>query len=249
MKILITTDLHGCEDWYAWLLKEAGKYDVVVVSGDLLTMDFAMQPQVGRLLQWGLKLKALGTPLFVCDGNHDENQAALPFVFDSNRSLSEGEEQFYRRAYLSEHWMDGLLEVGATIVAGMTQKVPLKEDLIVTSLMYDSLNSRQNLALLEEGRRLRKACPRSPWLVLSHEPPGGRLGGRGAGSEEIRGWIEEFQPTFVFSGHDHAAPFRNDTCCELIGISRVFNPGHRANQKRPCHVVLDLETGIYIWNK
>ena len=68
MKILHVTDLHGNLPWYHWLAREAPKYDLVCISGDLINLDDFARRQI---LEVTKVLAEIRTPLAICSGNHD----------------------------------------------------------------------------------------------------------------------------------------------------------------------------------
>ena len=249
MKLLLSSDLHYRADWFAWLLKAAPKYDAVAVAGDLLDIDSELAPQIEFLRDWVRKMKRTGTPLFLCCGNHDLNGTALAWPYDPTEKLSPEQEAFRQLAKSTEYWMDALMEEGACIVGGMVKTLPNLDGLIVTSLRYGADQTETNASLMEKGKQLRQASPRSPWLCLHHQPPVGLLGREGMGSPLLGEWVEENQPRIVLCGHDHRSPFVNDTCSERIGLSYVFNPGHRHEAKRPCHIELETTTMRYQWSR
>ena len=56
----------------------------------------------------------------------------------------------------------------------------------------------------------------------------------------MRGWIEEFQPDVVLTGHVHESPFKSDgSWMDRIGNTWVFNAGHQIG-KVPAFIELDL---------
>ena len=246
MKLLLTADLHSHREWYTWLLDQVPKYAAVAMAGDLLDMFQDLPPQIEFLRAWVVKMKLAGTPLFLCDGNHDMHGIALPWPTNPDERPSPEQAGFIERAQLAEHWMDALVEEGATIVSGMAKAFPELEGLIVTSLLYGSDNEETNASLMEKGAQLRRASPRSPWLVLHHEPPVGFIGRPELGNRLFGDWIEEYQPTLACCGHDHDSPFLNSTCVERVSFSHVFNPGYREG-RYPCHIEIDMATMKYSW--
>ena len=86
--ILSVADLHFKQPHYAWLAAQArtGKYDAIVVAGDLLNtfagVGTGLPQQAAWVLDWLEKFPADRTPLFCVTGNHDED--------DSDPSLAEG---------------------------------------------------------------------------------------------------------------------------------------------------------------
>ena len=251
MKILATSDLHGRRDWYGWILTQASKFDAVIIAGDLLDK-FAddLYAQVAFLGQWIVQMKATQPHLFLVDGNHDHNGQ----LASSGLLLKDGSQpnDFVREASLRECWMDELASrYGERCVAGgMVKRYPELDNMIVTSLPYEPQGEHDHEKLMQQGSILRRQMKLGPcWIVLHHEPPPGKLGAEENSSPALGQFIEEFQPRMVFCGHDHQAPFRSDTCCEQVGLTYVFNPGHDPDGKQPCHIVLETKTMKFTWNR
>lgn len=72
MKLLHVTDLHGNMGWYSWLAREASKYDLVCISGDLIHLDDSAPCQIAAITK---SLAGISTPLAICSGNHDTVRA------------------------------------------------------------------------------------------------------------------------------------------------------------------------------
>jgi Icc-related predicted phosphoesterase len=70
VRILHVSDLHSDGLWFDWLANTCGKFDLLVISGDLLDMfsKVALVDQAKAVRNWMLKLS---TPIVVCSGNHD----------------------------------------------------------------------------------------------------------------------------------------------------------------------------------
>jgi Icc-related predicted phosphoesterase len=151
-----------------------------------------------------------------------------------------------KRAQFETLWMNALLEEGATIVPGMSQMIPDLGGLIVSSLVHGDDMVDDNRKFLEEGARLRRRAPRSPWLVMTHRPPRGPLAQPESADSYLAQWIEEFQPRFVFCGHDHRSSFGSGTCRDEAGTTTIFNAGQRSGGK-PCCVEINILTGKYLW--
>lgn len=69
MKILHVTDLHGHLPWYEWLARQAGNYDLVCVSGDLIDAGDFVHQQIADVTA---VLSSIKVPLAICSGNHDQ---------------------------------------------------------------------------------------------------------------------------------------------------------------------------------
>jgi Icc-related predicted phosphoesterase len=250
MKILATSDLHNRRDWYDWLLKQAPKYDAVVIAGDLLDMATDIYPQVEFLGNWIHKFEKLGTHLLICCGNHDLNDALVSRLINGARG-AEKLDVFMRHVVMCEHWMDALAESAPQcVVSGMVKSLPKLKNMVVSSLFYDTQDDLLNNRLMKKGAALRRKISLRPlWIVLHHAPPVGEVGDRDLGSPLLGDLIEEYQPHMVFCGHDHKTPFDNHTCCDRVGLTYIFNPGHAPHNSYPCHIVIDTETMKYQWNK
>lgn len=74
MLILHCTDLHGNRSWYNWLVKAAGHYDLVCVTGDHLDLsDFqSIDTQISMVRT---TFEGLSSPLAVTSGNNDSFHA------------------------------------------------------------------------------------------------------------------------------------------------------------------------------
>ena len=70
MKILHTTDLHFNRDYFNWIAEQQKKYDVFVISGDLIdeSLGIPIPKQIEWIRNW---LKEFHKPIFICSGNHD----------------------------------------------------------------------------------------------------------------------------------------------------------------------------------
>ncbi|RXK53499.1 hypothetical protein ESB00_17555 [Oleiharenicola lentus] len=68
MKILHVTDLHGNLPWYHWLAREAHRYDLICLSGDLIELNDSAPQQMAAITE---VLAGIRTPLAICSGNHD----------------------------------------------------------------------------------------------------------------------------------------------------------------------------------
>lgn len=70
MIILHTSDFHFNKGWYDWLLSDAPRHDLLVMSGDLLDMSAATpaRKQQEWVADW---IRAYAAPVCICSGNHD----------------------------------------------------------------------------------------------------------------------------------------------------------------------------------
>ena len=74
MRILHCSDLHGNRAWFNWLVKAAGNYDLVCVTGDHLDLtDFqSIDTQISMVRT---TFEALGSPAALTSGNNDSFNA------------------------------------------------------------------------------------------------------------------------------------------------------------------------------
>lgn len=68
MKLLHLTDLHGHLPWYHFLAREASKYNLVCISGDLIELDDSAPGQIAAVTDI---LASIRCPIAICSGNHD----------------------------------------------------------------------------------------------------------------------------------------------------------------------------------
>ena len=89
------------------------------------------------------------------------------------------------------------------------------------------------------------------WVWVYHWPPRGSLtswtGRHDYGDADLRGWIEEYRPDVVLTGHIHEAPFKPDgSWADRIGSTWVFNAGHQI-RLIPAHIELDFIENTAKW--
>ena len=73
MKILHVADLHGHLPWYDWLAREARRFDLVVVAGDLIDLGVHAKLHPREQAQAiSTVLRGFPVPLALCSGNHDQ---------------------------------------------------------------------------------------------------------------------------------------------------------------------------------
>ena len=74
MKILAVGDLHFRKPWFEWVRAQAGNFDAVCLTGDLLDMFDTDERGLRRQADWVLRWLAIfpkTTRCFVVSGNHD----------------------------------------------------------------------------------------------------------------------------------------------------------------------------------
>jgi hypothetical protein len=93
--------------------------------------------------------------------------------------------------------------------------------------------------------------PRDRWIWVYHAPPAESVvswgGRRHHGDEALTGWIREYRPDFVMSGHVHQSPFVDGgSWADRIGGTWVFNTGQQIGPT-PANIALHLTHGEAIW--
>ena len=229
MRILVVSDLHYSLPQLDWVLSVAGEHDLVVVAGDLLDISSFVEPdaQIAVVVEYLTRL-AERTTVIACSGNHDLN--------DTN----EHDER-------AAPWLAAAARAGV-FVDGSCVETP--EMLITVCAWWDGPRTRDDVdrqfatdAALVGGRR---------WLWVYHAPPGASptswTGQRHYGDDELVAWIERYQPSAVFTGHVHQAPFVADgSWRDRIGATTVFNAGRQPGPE-PTRIEIDTDAGTARWS-
>jgi hypothetical protein len=90
-----------------------------------------------------------------------------------------------------------------------------------------------------------------PWLWVYHAPPSNSpiswSGQRYFGDSALLGWIGQYHPDFVVSGHVHEAPFaRNGSWADRVGDSWLFNAGRQIGET-PTTIAIDTGAMEAAW--
>jgi Icc-related predicted phosphoesterase len=228
MRLLVVSDLHYSLPQLDWVVQAASSFDAVVVAGDSLNIRSAvpLDAQSVVILRY-LSLLQSETQLIVSSGNHDLTGPD-----------SDGEQ--------SPLWLS----------AARTAKIPTDgESLVIGDTLFticpwwDGPIGRERVASqLAEDALVRPAR----WIWVYHWPPLGSptcwTGRRDYGDEDVRGWIGQFRPDIVLSGHVHEAPFKPDgSWVDRVGDTWVFNAGHQIGPV-PAHIVLDFDLHSAHWS-
>jgi Icc-related predicted phosphoesterase len=227
MNLLLVADQHYALKQFDWILSVAADHDAVVIAGDLLETA-SIVPQDAQIVVVTEYLRRLSeiTQVFVCSGNHD---------LDAERP---GGERI-------AGWLAGL---GAAGVVRDGQAVAIGETLISCFPWWDGAETREAIA----AQMARDAARRTgAWIWVHHAPPSDSPvswgGKRSFGDQALSGWIAEFSPTLVLSGHVHQAPFvSGGRWVDRIGDTWVFNMGRQLGEA-PTNVVIDTEAGGAAW--
>jgi Icc-related predicted phosphoesterase len=227
MKLLFVADLHYALKQFDWLASQAAHYDVVIIGGDLLDLSAPLETDVQAVVveKYFERIRQL-TRLVVSSGNHDG---------DSRNAADESVAQWILDAKAPQLFVD-------------TDSVELDGMLITVCPWWDGPVSRAQL----EAQLARDAAkPKSQWIWIHHAPPDRSpvswTGKKFAGDEFLIGWIQQYRPDLVLSGHIHNAPFYpQGAWMDRLGSTWVFNPGR---QPGPCptYLAFDLDRRSVTW--
>ncbi len=225
MKLLAVSDLHYGLPQFEWLVARAARYDAIVIAGDLLDLasPVDLDTQIIVVSKYLDRIRE-ETVLIVCSGNHDGD---VPM----------GGGDF------AAQWLVDLSR-GNLVVDGQTAW--LGEDKVTVCPWWESEESKARMVAMlraESSERLAKR-----WMWVHHAPPNGYsvawTGKEFAGDWILSGLIEVLQPSLVFCGHIHNAPFYADgSWVSRVGRTWVLNPGRQIGPI-PAFVRLDLETMV-----
>lgn len=227
MKLLHVADMHYSLKQFDWLLRVAGKYDVVVLAGDLLDIVSPVNRSTQILIvEKYLKRLVAQTKLIVSSGNHDGN---------SHDESDESAAVWLRQVRSSGAYVDG-------------ESLEIKGTLFTICPWWDgpvgraALNQHLDADATREKRR---------WMWVHHAPPQDsptawtRKGY--FGDANLREMILKHQPDFVLCGHIHQAPFNvGGSWIDQIGKTVVLQNG-KAIGDFPAHSILDFTTQTATW--
>ncbi len=228
MRLLVVSDIHYSLRQYDWLMRTSSDFDLVVIAGDVLELasyvDLDTQASVvGRYFR---KICA-NVPLVVCSGNHD-------LLEDCNGDRS-------------AEWLEELGIPGLVVDGGIFETDELR---ILTFPWSETAEEEEKVSRwLEE--QIDMDDPRAVFWV-HHAPPKGAKtswnGNRDFGDSSLAGWIDEYAPDVVFSGHVHNAPYYEPegSWIDKIGNTIVINGGRQIGE-RPATVEFEVENGTLVW--
>ena len=227
MKCLVVSDLHYNLKKYDFVLSAAEHVDLVVLAGDFLEIslyiDRKAQAVVVQKYFRRIREKA---PLLICSGNHD---------LDQRNAAGELCSKWVDRMRLFNIHTDG-------------DSIHIDDILFSMCLWGEGEAGRK---LIEEQLDEASAMRLDRWVWVHHAPPAGSPtswnGKRSFGDQDLRRWIETWQPDLVFCGHVHQAPFvEMGSWIDRIGKTVVFNAGHQLGAL-PSYILLDTETSQVYW--
>lgn len=227
MRCLHVADLHYDLQKFDWVVDAADDVDLIILAGDHLEISnyIKREAQAVVVRKYFQRIQNK-TPLIVCSGNHD---------LDHRDEYGELSSQWIHNARLYGIPTDG-------------DSPEIADTLYSICPWWDGENSKYDVfKQLEIDSTRRGKC----WIWIHHAPPedsptswGGRIS---YGDEDLRKWIEKFQPDYVLSGHVHQSPYVKDgSWADRIGRTWVFNGGHQPGRV-PSHVLIDTDAGQAFW--
>lgn len=227
MRILLVSDLHYTLPQLDWVTRAAPSYDLVVLAGDHLDISspVSLDAQSIVILRYLVLLQAAGR-VAVCSGNHD---------------LTGPDEQGEQCAL----WLRKARAAG----------VPTDGDaLLVADTLFTICpwwDGPLGCQALQVRLQADAACRPARWVWVYHWPPLGSPtcwnGKRSYGDTELGGWITQYRPDLVLTGHVHESPFKPaGHWADRIGNTWVFNAGRQIGPV-PAHIEIDLGAGSACW--
>jgi Icc-related predicted phosphoesterase len=227
MRILLVSDLHYNLPQLDWVVGAGPDYDLVVVAGDSLSIasPVPLDAQSVVLLNY-LGLLDGTTSVAVSSGNHD---LTGPDAAGEQAAL-----------WLAEARADGIPTDGDSL--------EMDDTLVTICPWWDGPVGRQEVADLLAADAARRPAH---WIWVYHWPPLGSptcwTGRKDYGDPDVLGWIGEYRPDVVLTGHVHQAPSTEDgSWADRIGDTWVFNAGTQIG-KVPARVEVDLGGGTARW--
>ncbi len=273
MKLLYCSDLHGNEGHYDRLVAVAKAQlpTVVVLGGDLLPDDSALDPQTmgrGQAESVHRQFKAFVTALrraceckavLVIFGNHEWVSSA-----DEMQRLADGE-----LLTILDHKkaveIDGLSFLGYPYTPPTPWFVKDFERLdkpgdrlpLLGGARWDKRFSRaasHGAHLLFDGETTiandmaEISAPANPWVFVAHAPPFGTnldksRSGKPWGSRAVREAIEKHQPLLSLHGHVHESPEVSGSFRQEIGATTAINAGQIDRELKYALIEIDVAAG------
>ena len=269
MRLLYTSDLHGSERLYADLLAAGGsaKPDLVILGGDLLPDDSAMEPETlghdqPRYVRTtfrenirDLRDRSGCREVFVIFGNHDWASSVqamqeladegLVTILDPKRCVEFQGLSFLGYSYTPPTpWFVKDFER----LDKADDRPPL-----LGGANWDARFSRpvqHGAAQLFQGRptiaedMASISPPADPWVFVIHAPPFGTkldqsYGRQSYGSRAVREALETYQPLLSLHGHIHESAAVTGHWRDELGKTVAINPGQ--NSQMLSHVIIEVD--------
>jgi Icc-related predicted phosphoesterase len=227
MRCLLVSDLHYTLKQLDWLDRVGDRFDLVVIAGDHLDIASAvsLDAQVVVTLKYLRRLHDK-TRVIVSSGNHD-----LTARDQANEKVA--------------GWMARVRQLG---VPADGDRIEVGDTTVTICPWWDGPQARARV-----GEQLQRDAHEhgTHWVWVYHAPPAESpvswAGTRHFGDADLLGWIREYQPDMVLTGHIHQSPFRNGgSWVDRIGQTWVFNPGRQIGPV-PTHIVVDTGAQRASW--
>jgi len=269
--LLYTSDLHGSQAHYLRLLTVAEflKPDLVVLGGDLLPDDSAIDPKVlghgqpeyvrtqFRENIVNLRESSGCKDVLVIFGNHDW-ASSVPAMEELARADLVTILSHTRRVRV-----DGLSFLGYSCTPPTPWFVKDFERLdkpgdrppLLGGACWNSRFSRpvhhgaevlfEDVKTIAEELAVVRA-PADPWVFVIHAPPLGTnldraYGNKSYGSQAVREALETHQPLMSLHGHIHESPTVSGSWRDQLGKTTAINPGQ--NSRSLCYVFAEIDVG------
>jgi Icc-related predicted phosphoesterase len=227
VRVLLVSDLHYSLPQFDWVVRAAPSFDLVALAGDHLDISspVSLDAQIVVILQY-FSLIRDATHMAASSGNHD---LTGPDAHGEQAAL-----------WLAEARQAGIRTDGDSWLLGDT--------LITICPWWDGPIGRD---ALEAHLAAAAAVRLGRWIWVYHWPPLGSptcwTGRRDYGDTELGGWINEYRPNVVLTGHVHEPPFKQTgSWADRIGDTWIFNPGRQIGPV-PTHIEIDLAAGSAVW--
>lgn len=227
MKILVLADLHYSLKQLDWVKSQGGKYDLIVIAGDVLDLGSGVELDVQIVvIEKYLKQFSHRNTVLISSGNHDLNE-------------TQGEERV-------PQWLE---ESRSRQVLVDKDSFEIEGHLFTLCPWWDGPATK---AAAEKILEADSKKPRKTWTWIHHNPPDQTpvswTGKTFGGDPELPQWIDRFKPDFILSGHIHNSPFyaEGSWVCK-VGSAWVFNPGKQIGPE-PTHIVFDPNERTAVWS-
>lgn len=232
MKILVVSDLHYSLRQFDWLASQNLPSDLIIVAGDLMQLGSNVDSDTqAAVVEQYFRRICQRVPMVVCSGNHD-----LVDEGDGTRTAE---------------WLADLAIPGLVVDQGCYQNELLR---VLAFPWWETPDERDEVeGWLADQQRQQEELSQDPRAVIwvHHAPPLGSKtswsGKRDLGDAAVLKWIETYQPTLVFCGHVHNAPYYPDgSWIDRVGDTVVVNGGQQIGEV-PATVMVEVEQGRLTW--
>ncbi|MCP5518129.1 MAG: metallophosphoesterase [Verrucomicrobiales bacterium] len=227
MKCLLTADLHYALPQLDWVRAVAGRFDLVVLAGDLLDLASLVEDDIQTLVVMKyLQRISAESRLLVSSGNHDCIERSA-----GNEAVAT--------------WLAAAREQGVLVDGDAFQQDGV---LFTICPWWDGPETAGALAGLLERDAARE---KRRWIWVYHAPPDQtRVSWTGKGyfgDGLLLDHARRYAPDLVLGGHVHQAPFRaGGGWVDRRDRTWFFNAGRQIGPE-PAFVVLDLEAWNATW--